>query len=72
VTDGVVFDDELRGDGSAEAEGEGCRGVELLVGEGANGGGGFAAVAPEQFESGGFGDLCVFDGMIAVELGYRW
>jgi len=68
VADGVVFDDELRGDGSAEAEREGRGGVKLFVCESSNGGGGFATITAKQFERPSLGDLGVVGGVIAVQL----
>ena len=44
VAQSVIFDDKLRGDGRAVAQAEGRGGIELLVGELANGFGGFAAI----------------------------
>src|SRR5262245_43623299 len=54
VAKSMVFDYELRGDRGVVAEAKRRGGVELLVGEGADDGGGFPAVLAQKLQSFGF------------------
>jgi hypothetical protein len=54
VPQGVILDDELRGHGSAVAQRERRRAVELFVREGANRVGGLLAVLSQEIQRLGF------------------
>ena len=64
----VVFDDELRGDGCAVAQSEGCSLIQLSIGECAHCRCGFLAVLAQEFERGSFRDICLVLGVLAIQL----
>jgi hypothetical protein len=65
----VVFNDELRGDRCAEAQGEGRRLVQLFIRERAYRGGRLTTVPTQEFECGGLRYPCLVVGMLRIQLG---
>src|SRR5690348_8940250 len=64
----VVFNNELGGDRRAEAQGEGCCAVQLVVRECANRVSRGATVSAQQFDRGRLGHICLIVGMFRVQL----
>ena len=65
----VVLQDELRGDWRAEAQGEECRPVHLVIRERANCGGCLSTFLAQEFERCGLRDPSVVAGMLSIHLG---
>src|SRR5688572_31681725 len=68
VSQRVILDDELRSDGSIEAQSERCSGIELLVGHLAHRRSRFTAVPSEKGEGIRFRHVCVFSRVSRVHV----